>query len=189
MYACVHSSHTHATNPRYTINPTPSHTPPPTPSPHTITHRHPSPSPPTGTALISLDLHDNPLTEEVGPSLARVITTHTHLRVLNLNDTSLTDTGVGVLAQALSEGAPHLEVGAWCIVCFAVCMEVYCVFCCVYGGVLCVWRCMEVYCVFCCVYGGVWRCIEMHRYTTHNIIYQHTHNITYQHTPRSCIWH
>lgn len=66
--------------------------------------------PSTGTSLHRLDLHDNPLTAEVAAPLARAVAAHPQLRVLNLNDTSLTDEGVAVLAQALTTGAPDLQV-------------------------------------------------------------------------------
>lgn len=87
--------------------------PPPT-AHYTCTSTPATPNPPhtqpTGASLQRLDLHDNPLTAEVAPALARVVAAHPQLRVLNLNDTSLTDEGAAVLAEALASGARDLQV-------------------------------------------------------------------------------
>lgn len=54
-----------------------------------------------GTCLQHLDLSDNPLTCEVADSLAQMLRSQTHLRILNLNDTSLEDEGIATIAEAL----------------------------------------------------------------------------------------
>lgn len=65
----------------------------------------------TGEALVKLDLSDNPMTAEVAPALAETVRRHPELRVLNLNDTALSDEGVAAVAEALSASAARLEVG------------------------------------------------------------------------------
>ena len=62
-----------------------------------------------GNRLVSLDLHDNPLTSEVASGLATVISRHVGLKKLNLNDTCLGDDGIGPVAGALSMAAVELE--------------------------------------------------------------------------------
>lgn len=62
-----------------------------------------------GTALVSLDVHDNPMTSDIGESLAAVLQQHAGLKRLNLNDTCLGDDGVATVAEALQSGAPLLE--------------------------------------------------------------------------------
>ena len=55
-----------------------------------------------GRCLQRLDLSDNPMTSKVAESLAAMLRDQVHLRALNLNDTSLEDTGVSTIAQALA---------------------------------------------------------------------------------------
>ena len=54
---------------------------------------------------MSLELHDNPFTEEAAPQLGSMLRHHPHLLRLNLSDTSQGDQGIATLAEALSEGA------------------------------------------------------------------------------------
>ena len=54
-----------------------------------------------GTCLQQLDLSDNPMTSEVADALAQMLRSQAHLRILNLNDTSLEDEGVITIAGAL----------------------------------------------------------------------------------------
>jgi Ran GTPase-activating protein (RanGAP) involved in mRNA processing and transport len=61
-------------------------------------------------SLERLDLSDNPLTSEVAEELAAAIKAQTCLKELVLNDTSLGDEGVIVLAEALPSTASSLEV-------------------------------------------------------------------------------
>lgn len=61
-------------------------------------------------SLIRLDLSDNPLTSDVAESLAAAIKEQRGLKELILNDTSLCDEGIAVLAEALPSVAPSLEV-------------------------------------------------------------------------------
>ena len=63
----------------------------------------------TGHQLAKLDLSDNPMTSDVAVALADLVSSHSQLRSLNLNDTSLGDEGVTVLSRALAESAPDLE--------------------------------------------------------------------------------
>ena len=63
----------------------------------------------SGAKLISLDLHDNPLTGEAAPSLAAAISCHSCLKRLNLNDTCLEDHGVSIIASALASSAGEIE--------------------------------------------------------------------------------
>ena len=58
-----------------------------------------------GSALIRLELNDNPLTEEAAPPLGAMLRQQPHLLRLNLSDTSMCDEGISTLAEALSEGA------------------------------------------------------------------------------------
>jgi Ran GTPase-activating protein (RanGAP) involved in mRNA processing and transport len=62
-----------------------------------------------GSQLKSLDLHDNPMTEEVAPHLGALIRRHADLETLNLNDTCLGDDGTVIIAEALFSAAPNLE--------------------------------------------------------------------------------
>ena len=62
-----------------------------------------------GTALISLDIHDNPMTSEVAEDLSALIAKHPSMKRLNLNDTCLGDEGVATVAAALVSAAPVLE--------------------------------------------------------------------------------
>lgn len=64
---------------------------------------------------MKLDLSDNPMTAEVAPALAETVRRHPELRVLNLNDTALSDDGVSAVAEALSASAARVEVcsGPW----------------------------------------------------------------------------
>lgn len=61
-------------------------------------------------SLARLDLSDNPLTSEVAESLAAAIKEQRGLKELILNDTSLGDDGIAVLAEALPSVASSLEV-------------------------------------------------------------------------------
>jgi large subunit ribosomal protein L31/Ran GTPase-activating protein 1 len=63
-----------------------------------------------GGALRALDLHDNPLTEEVAGEVAPLLAAHPQIRALVLTDTCLGDAGVAAVAAALCGGAaPALE--------------------------------------------------------------------------------
>jgi Ran GTPase-activating protein (RanGAP) involved in mRNA processing and transport len=63
-----------------------------------------------GGALRALDLHDNPLTEEVAEEVAPLLAAHPQIRALVLTDTCLGDAGVAAVAAALRGGAaPALE--------------------------------------------------------------------------------
>jgi len=62
-----------------------------------------------GSSLVSLDIHDNPMTADVAESFGAVLLRHAGLKRLNLNDTCLGDEGVKRLASALAEGVPSLE--------------------------------------------------------------------------------
>jgi Ran GTPase-activating protein (RanGAP) involved in mRNA processing and transport len=63
-----------------------------------------------GTNLLSLDIHDNPMTSEIAEELASLLGKHSKLKKLNLNDTCLGDDGVETVASALANGAaPVLE--------------------------------------------------------------------------------
>ena len=68
-----------------------------------------------GEALVRLDLSDNPMTAEVAPALAATIRRQSQLKVLNLNDTALSDEGASALAEALSNSSARVEVGAKCL--------------------------------------------------------------------------
>ena len=63
-----------------------------------------------GKVLVRLDLSDNPMTAEVAPALGESIRRHPKLRVLNLNDTALSDEGVSAIAEALSDSPAEIEV-------------------------------------------------------------------------------
>ena len=65
----------------------------------------------SATGLLSLDLNDNPATEECIPEIITLLQNQHQLRRLNLSDTSLGDQGVQNLAAALVSTAPDLEVG------------------------------------------------------------------------------
>lgn len=56
-----------------------------------------------GKCLQRLDLSDNPMTGDVAQALAEMLRQHPHLRVLNLNDTSLEDAGISIISQALAD--------------------------------------------------------------------------------------
>lgn len=60
-------------------------------------------------ALLRLDLHDNPLSEEAAGALAAALGAAPALRYLNLNDTGLGDGGVATVMAALARSAPDLE--------------------------------------------------------------------------------
>lgn len=63
-----------------------------------------------GSSLISLDIHDNPMTEAIAEHVGAVLQRHTALKRLNVNDTCLCDGGVAKIAEALIHGgAPALE--------------------------------------------------------------------------------
>ena len=63
-----------------------------------------------GTNLLSLDIHDNPMTSEIAEELGALLYRHPKLKRLNLNDTCLGDDGVEIVAGALANGAaPVLE--------------------------------------------------------------------------------
>jgi large subunit ribosomal protein L31/Ran GTPase-activating protein 1 len=62
-----------------------------------------------GASLVRLDLHDNPMTEEVAGGLAAVLRAHPGLKALNLNDTCLGDAGVAGVVAALPAGVKGLE--------------------------------------------------------------------------------
>lgn len=62
-----------------------------------------------GSALVKLDISDNPLTEEVVPALCGLIKSQPALRVLNLNDTGLGSKGAAQVCVALAQAAPQLE--------------------------------------------------------------------------------
>jgi Ran GTPase-activating protein (RanGAP) involved in mRNA processing and transport len=55
-----------------------------------------------GTALLSLDLTDNPMEPSVGPAFAALLSRHPNLTTLALNDLCLQDGGVTPLATALA---------------------------------------------------------------------------------------
>jgi Ran GTPase-activating protein (RanGAP) involved in mRNA processing and transport len=63
----------------------------------------------TARRLVKLDLHDNPLTPEVAKDLALALEGQDALEELNLNDTSLGDEGIRILAEALARNAPRLH--------------------------------------------------------------------------------
>lgn len=58
---------------------------------------------------MKLDLSDNPMTADMADELAETLKGHSKLKVLILNDMSLTDEGVGCILAALKESAPDLE--------------------------------------------------------------------------------
>jgi len=63
-----------------------------------------------GTNLLSLDIHDNPMTSEIAEELGHLLHKHPKIKRLNLNDTCLGDDGVATVAAALANGAaPVLE--------------------------------------------------------------------------------
>lgn len=62
-----------------------------------------------GTALTRLDLHDNPMTEDVADALADALRAQRGLRCLNLTDTGLGDEGVATIASAIADCCPDLE--------------------------------------------------------------------------------
>ncbi len=62
-----------------------------------------------GTSLVSIDLHDNPLTSEVSGALADAIVAHPGLKKVNLNDTIMEDTGIEKLAVSLARAAQSVE--------------------------------------------------------------------------------
>lgn len=59
--------------------------------------------------LRTLNIHDNPMTEEAAEALAIAITSQPGLRILNLNDTCLTNDGVIRIASALIDNNEQLE--------------------------------------------------------------------------------
>eukprot|EP00798_Chlamydomonas_sp_ICE-L_P028435 gene28435-31577_t len=62
-----------------------------------------------GRCLLKLDISDNPITVDAAPALAQLINSQPKLRVLNLNDTSLTDRGVATICAGLTGAAMDLE--------------------------------------------------------------------------------
>jgi Ran GTPase-activating protein (RanGAP) involved in mRNA processing and transport len=62
-----------------------------------------------GKNLVSIDLHDNPLTHEVSGALAEAIGAHPGLRRVNLNDTIMENTGIEKLAVSLARAAQSVE--------------------------------------------------------------------------------
>ena len=62
-----------------------------------------------GKNLISIDLHDNPLTHEVSGALAEAILAHPGIKKVNLNDTIMEDTGIEKLAASLGRAADSVE--------------------------------------------------------------------------------
>lgn len=62
-----------------------------------------------GNCLQRLDLSDNPMTGDVAQALAVMLQQQPHLRALNLNDTSLEDAGISIIAQALANSGICLD--------------------------------------------------------------------------------
>eukprot|EP00889_Picochlorum_renovo_P003979 jgi/Picre1/31009/NNA_006367.t1 len=66
-----------------------------------------------GHAMVRIDLHDNPLTDESAESLAKAIKSHPCLKALNLNDIAMEDPGIQIIAESLcavSKTIEHLEL-------------------------------------------------------------------------------
>ncbi|KAJ9527605.1 hypothetical protein QJQ45_025877 [Haematococcus lacustris] len=63
----------------------------------------------TGRHLVKLDISDNPMTAAVGPALAALVLVQPCLKILNVNDTSLTDKGAMAVAVALGNSSCQLE--------------------------------------------------------------------------------
>lgn len=66
-----------------------------------------------GHAMVRIDLHDNPLTDESADSLAKAIKSHPRLKALNLNDIAMEDPGIQIIAESLcavSKTIEHLEL-------------------------------------------------------------------------------
>lgn len=63
-----------------------------------------------GTALLRVDLSDNPMTGAAAPALAAMLRRHPGLLSVNLGDTSLGDEGVFMVLGALAAAAPSLQV-------------------------------------------------------------------------------
>lgn len=72
----------------------------------------------SGEALVRLDLSDNPMTAEVAPALAATIRWQSQLKVLNLNDTALSDEGASTVAEALRDSSARIEVRTTCLATF-----------------------------------------------------------------------
>ncbi|KFM28037.1 RAN GTPase-activating protein 1 [Auxenochlorella protothecoides] len=62
-----------------------------------------------GDTLLSLDLHDNPITHEALPQLLNLLAAAPKLRVLNLTDTGLGDAGTAAVLRTLGKVQPPLE--------------------------------------------------------------------------------
>ena len=62
-----------------------------------------------GKNLLSIDLHDNPLTHEVSGALAEAILAHPGIKRVNLNDTIMENTGIEKLAVSLARSAESVE--------------------------------------------------------------------------------
>ncbi|RMZ56137.1 hypothetical protein APUTEX25_004561, partial [Auxenochlorella protothecoides] len=62
-----------------------------------------------GDTLLSLDLHDNPITHEALPQLLNLLAAAPKLRVLNLTDTGLGDVGTAAVLRTLGKVQPPLE--------------------------------------------------------------------------------
>ena len=63
-----------------------------------------------GTALLRVDLSDNPMTGAAAPALAAMLRRHPGLLAVNLGDTSLGDDGVSMVLDALGGAAASLQV-------------------------------------------------------------------------------
>jgi Ran GTPase-activating protein (RanGAP) involved in mRNA processing and transport len=64
-----------------------------------------------GSKLVKIDLKDNTLGEIGGKALAKVLRNHPNLKHVILSETAIGNKGAIALVKALSETAPHLEVG------------------------------------------------------------------------------
>lgn len=62
-----------------------------------------------GKNLRSIDLHDNPLTQEVAGALAEAILAHPAIKRVNLNDTIMEDSGIEKLSVSLARSAASIE--------------------------------------------------------------------------------